>query len=261
MPTAAPDHIIARLFLRAVLPTLAAFVDGDETARRTIEGWRFAVRFATASGIGTTLSVRDGAVAVDKPHPGFALRLFFPSDRDLIRAFRREGLPRVLPWGGLHHLVRLPAFLDLLSHMGEALAPPGGDRVRIDRRELRAELLLGSLLPAAVVELAVHEAECQRLLAPFGDFVAQLSVSRLGGAWMRRNGNDWAWGRGTAPSLPDVRIEFRDPDVVLSAVDGIIDSLAASVTGEISVRGMIPLADALAQVLDRVSAFLDQGRS
>ena len=261
MPTATPDHITARLFLRAVLPTLAAFVDGDETARRTIEGWRFAVRFATASGVDTTLTVRNGAVAVDEPHPGFALRLFFLGDRDLIRAFRREGLPRVLPWGGLHHLARLPAFLDLLSHMGEALAPPGGTRVQIERRELRAGLLLGSLLPAAVMELAVHEAECRRLIAPFGDFVAQLSVPRLCSAWVRRSGKDWEWGRGDAPSLPDVRIEFRDADVALAAVDGVIDSLAASVTGEISVRGMIPLADALAQVMERVSAFLEPGPS
>ena len=144
--------------------------------------------------------------------------------------------------------------------MGEALAPPGGNRVGIERRELRAGLLLGSLLPAAVMELAVHEAECRRLLAPFGDFVAQLSVPRRFGAWVRRSGNHWAWGRGTVPTLPDVRIEFRDSDVVLSAVDGMIDSLAASVTGEISVRGMIPLADALSQVLERVSVYLDRGR-
>ena len=69
------------------------------------------------------------------------------------------------------------------------------------------------------------------------------------------------WGRGEPPVAPDVRIEFRDPEIALSAVDGMLDSLAASVTGEISVRGMIPLADALAQIMERVSAILDQGRS
>lgn len=69
------------------------------------------------------------------------------------------------------------------------------------------------------------------------------------------------WGRGDPPVAPDVRIEFRDPEVALAAVDGMIDSLAATVTGDISVRGMIPLADALAQVLERVSACLDQSRS
>ena len=69
------------------------------------------------------------------------------------------------------------------------------------------------------------------------------------------------WGRGEPPVAPDVRIEFRDADVALLAMDGRIDQLAASVTGEISVRGMIPLADALAQVMERVSVILTQGRS
>ena len=260
MPAAASDYIIARLFLKAVLPTFAAFVDGDETARRRIEGWRFAVRFSSPGGVATTLTVRDGAVAVDEPRPGFALRLLFLSDRDVIRAFRREGTPRVLPWGGLHHLVRLPAFLDLLSRMGKALTPPTGEWVRIDRRELRLELLLGTLLPAAVVQLAAHETECRRLFAPFGDFVAQVSVRHLCGAWIRRHGNDWAWGRGPAHTLPDVRIVFRDPDTALSAIDGRLDQLAATVTGEIRVQGMIPIADALSQVMERVSDCLDQGR-
>ena len=123
MPMAAPDHIIARLFLRAVLPALPLYVEREEWARSTIEGWRFAVRFASAGGVATTLAVRDGAVAVDELRPGFALRLSFLSDRDVIRAFRRQGVPAVLPWGGLHHLARLPAFMGLLSRMGRGADP------------------------------------------------------------------------------------------------------------------------------------------
>ena len=259
-----------------MLPTLAAFVDGDETARRTIEDWRFAVRFATASGIDTTLTVRNGAVAVDEPHPGFALRLFFLGDRDLIRAFRRQGVPIVFPWGGLHHLGRLPALSSLLADMAEVLNTPmtetregGNPRTTrefgnvhtSDRRELRVALLLGALLPAAVTELGTHDEECRRLLVPFGDFAAQWSVPRVVDGWITRCGGCMAWGGGDPPVAPDLRIEFRDADVALAAVDGMIDSLAASVTGEISVRGMIPLADALAQVMERVSAFLEPGRS
>ena len=261
MPAAASDQIIARLFLRAVLPVLPLYVDREESARGTIEGWRFAVRFASTSGVATTLSFHDGTATLDRPRTALALRLLFLSDRDVVRAFRRQGVPAVLPWGGLHHLARLPELLGLLSRMGEVLTGSEDGRERLGRRELRAELLLGALLPAAVVELGAHESECRRLLAPFGDFVARLSVPHQCGAWVRRCGNDWAWGQDPVPSPPDVRIEFRDPDLALAAVDGRLDSLAASATGEISVRGMIPLADVLAQMLERVSACLDQGRS
>ena len=260
MPAAVPDHIISRLFLRAVLPTLAAFVERDETARRTIEGWRFAVRFSTASGVGTTLTVRNGAVAVDEPPPGFTLRLFFLGDRDLVRAFRREGLPRVLPWGGLHHLARLPAFLDLLGRMEEALGAPAGESAGGARRELRVELLLGTLIPAAVAELGACDRECRRLLAPFGDFAVQLSVSGVIGGWIARRGERLVWGRGQPPSPPDVRIGFRDSGVAQAAIDGLIDQLAAIVTGEMSVQGMIPLAEAFTRIMERVSACLDPRR-
>ena len=307
MPAAAPDHIIARLFLRAVLPVLPLYVEREASARRAIEGWRFAVRFASTSGVATSLAVFNGAVAVDELRPGFALRLFFLRDREVIRAFRRRGVPAVLPWGGLHHLVRLPALLGLLADMAEVLTPPvtetigsapgegttpqsgkelqgiwheytvdhchsrasGNPRTTrepenfhtSDRRELRAALLLGALLPAAVTELGTHDDECRRLLAPFGDFAARWSVPRVADGWIVRCGERMEWGRGEPPVAPDVQIEFRDPETALSAVDGMLDSLAASVTGEISVRGMIPLADALAQVMERVSDCIGSGRS
>ena len=278
MPVPAPDHITARLLLRAVLPALPLYVERDESARNAIEGSRFSVRFVSAGGAATTLTVCDRAVIVDEPGPGLALRLFFLSDREVIRAFRRRGVPIVFPWGGLHHLARLPALSSLLADMAEMLNTPmpetpesGGGNPRVarafcnrhasDRRELRIALLLGALLPAAVAELGTHDEECRRLLAPFGDIAAQWSVPRVVDGWITRRGGRMAWGRGDPPVAPDLRIEFRDADVALAAVDGIIDSLAASVTGEISVRGMIPLADALARVMERVSAFLEPGRS
>ena len=316
-PPAVPAHIIARLYLKAVLPVLPLYVEREESARTAIEGWRFAVRFTSVSGVTTTLCVRNAAVAIDQPGPGFALRLLFLRDRDLVRAFRGEGLPRVLPWGGLHHLARFRAFSTLLADMAQVLntpltgtpergpggktAPPprhpgvlatsvgevlppgdtsgraatsphprasggegvtsasGGSRISA-RRELRVALLFGALLPAAVAELGTHDDECRRLLLPFGDFAAWLSVPPVAQGWILRCGGRMTWGRGDPPVAPDVRIEFRDPEVALSAADGRLDSLAASVTGEVSVRGMIPLADALSRVMERVSALLDDTR-
>lgn len=261
MPSSVRNHSLARLYLRAVLPTLAAFVDGDEDAKRTIKGWQCAMRFTSSSGVSTTLAFRDGAVAVDPPRAEWALRLFFLSDRDVVRAFRRDAAPRALPWGGLHHLARLPALLGLLARMEEVLHASAVELPRSERQVLRVKLLLGTLLPAAVAELGGHEEKCRCLLAPYGDFVAQFQVPQVVEGWIARRGDCLAWGRGRAPRVPDLRIEFRDPDVALSAMDGILDQLAASVSGEMLVRGMIPLADALAQVMERVSVCLGTGRS
>ena len=261
MPAPASDHLDARIFLRAVLPALSVYVERDEAARRAVKDWRFALRFASTSGVATTLAFRDGTLSVDPPRAGFALRLLFLSDRDVVRVFRREGTPRVLPWGGLHHLVRLPALSDLLARMGETLGSPAPESGRPEGQALRVALVFGALLPAAAAELAGHDATCRRLLAPFGDFTAQLAVPRVADGWIARRGTRVAWGRGRSPFPADVRIAFRDPEVALSAMHGLIDPLAASVTGEISVRGMIPLADALAQVMDRVNAHLEPSPS
>ena len=189
-------HCLARLYLRAVLPALATYVARDESARTAAEGPPFAVRFASTSGVATTLAIGHGAIVIDPPAAGFALRLLFLSDRALVRAFRRQGLPLALPWGGLHHLVRLRPLMALLAGMEGVLNTPAEESSRGGRRELRVALLLGEVLPAAVAELGVHDRECRRLLAPFGDFVAQLSVAQVSEGWIRRRGARMQWGRG-----------------------------------------------------------------
>lgn len=254
-------HCLARLYLRAVLPALATYVARDESARTAAEGPPFTVRFASTSGVATTLAIGHGAVLIDPPAPGFALRLLFLSDRALVRTFRRQGPPLALPWGGLHHLIRLRPLMALLAGMEGVLNTPAEESSRGGRRELRVALLLGEVLPAAVAELGVHDRECRRLLDPFGDFVAQLSVAQVSEGWIRRRGARMQWGRGPAPAAPDVRIGFRDAGVAQSALDGLLDRLAASAAGEISVRGLIPLADALGLVMENVSDCLGPERS
>ena len=261
MPAPLRQRSLCRLYLRAVLPTLAAFIEEDEVARSQLENWRFAVCFASTSGVSTTLAVRDGAVLIDPRSTGFAVRLLFLSDRQVIRAFRREGRPWVLPWGGLHHLVRVPALLQHLLRMEDVLKGSKGRSTGHEDEVSRVKLLLGTFLPAAVAELAGHDEESRRLLAPFGEFQARWSVPGVVSAWITRREARMTWGRGRASETPDVRIEFRDPSVALAAVDGVLDQLAASVTGEVSVRGMIPLAEALARVMERVSAYLESDPS
>ena len=151
--------------------------------------------------------------------------------------------------------------LELLARMEEVLHDSAGDSPWHHRRVLRVRLLLGTLLPAAISELGGHDEWCRDHLAPFGDFVAQICVPDVTDAWVARHGDCLAWGNGRAPNAPDVRIEFRDSDVALAAIDGSLDRLAATVTGEVLVRGMVPLADALGRVMERVSACLDAGRS
>lgn len=255
-----PEHRLARLYLRAVLPALPAFVRDDAAARQSIRGWRFAVRFASTSGVATTLAFRDGAPEIDPPRAGLVLRLLFLSDREVVRAFRRAGPPRVLPWGGLHHLARLPALVRLLDRLEEVLDPSPGETAHEKRPALRVRLLIGHLLPAAVAELGTHDPECRCDFAAFGDFVAQISAPPVASGWIARRDAVMTSGSGEAPGAVDLRLVFRDPEVALAALDGRIDRLAAWVAGEVSIRGMIPLAEALTRAMERVSSLLARQR-
>ena len=255
------EHRLARLYLRAVLPVLPAFVRDDAAARQSVRGWRFAVRFASTSGVATTLAFHDGAPEIDPPRAGRVLRLLFLSDREVVRAFRGAGRPRVLPWGGLHHLPRLPALARLLERLEEALDPSGDETAHESRPALRVRLLIGHLLPAAVAELGAHDPECRCDFAAFGDFVAQISAPPVASGWIARRDGVMTSGSGEAPSAVDLRLVFRNPELALAALDGRVDRLAAWVAGEISIRGMIPLAEALTRAMERVSFLLGRKRS
>ncbi len=60
--------------------------------------------------------------------------------------------------------------------------------------------------------------------------------------------------------MPDVIISFRDRDVALAAIHGDLDNLGALGKGQMTIRGLIPLADALGRVLDRLDFLLKKGR-
>jgi hypothetical protein len=63
-------------------------------------------------------------------------------------------------------------------------------------------------------------------------------------------------GWGEPPRRPDVRITFGDVDIAFSALREEIDTLAAVGGGQIKVEGLVPLADGLNLVMQRLGLYL-----
>ena len=255
------DHILARLHLKAVFPTLAALVRLDDGARALLAGQCFGVRLTTRSGLSTRLDFRDGDVQVNSDNAGRrALELFFLSDRHLNRIFSGAGFSMPIPVRGFSHLGRLRVFSKLTDRLQRILTASRRDLVDHQLLEIHTGLLLGELIPSAIAQLVECDESCRQWLAPYSDALIQFEVVGGKSSWIRFHRNGAVYGSGSAGELPDVIISFRDREVALSAIHGELDSLAALGKGQVTVRGLIPLADALDRVLERLSFLLNKGR-
>jgi len=74
--------------------------------------------------------------------------------------------------------------------------------------------------------------------------------------WFDHGSPDQAAGWSEPPRRPDVRIVFGDMNVAYAAMRDEIDSMAAVGNGEIRVDGLIPLADGLNFVMERLRVYL-----
>ncbi len=61
--------------------------------------------------------------------------------------------------------------------------------------------------------------------------------------------------RGRAPGRPDATVHFRDIPTASSAMHNQLDTLAATGTGDILVRGSVPLASNLGLAMQRISEY------
>ena len=74
--------------------------------------------------------------------------------------------------------------------------------------------------------------------------------------WFDHGSADCAAGWGEPPRRPDVSILFVDADIAYGALREEIDTLAAVGARQIKVDGLVPLADGLNFVMERLGVYL-----
>jgi hypothetical protein len=255
------EHLLARLHLKAVFPTLAALVRLDQAAQSLIAGQHFGVRLRTRSGLSARIDFLDGEAQVNSPASGQrAIELLFLTDRQLNRTFSGTGFSLPIPVGGFARLSRLRIFSKLSARLHRILTTtprPPMDQKLLD---IHADLLMGELIPSAIAQLVRFDAACRGWLAPYSGKLVQFEVVGVGASWIRFREDGAVYASGASGELPDVIIAFRDRDVAVAAIHGDLDTLGALGKGQMTVRGLIPLADALDRVLDRLGLLLKEGQ-
>ena len=250
--------IKARLFLNAVLPAFEDLLHYSERAQSILSGRDFSLRFQTSSGLKSTLQFNNQACQFIKTGlPSSDIVLHFLTEEQLNNEFENKGFRIPLPIKGASRFKDIKVFKALSAELETSLRPDDTRLADPTFHDFHVALQLGIAL-RAVIELTLHEPRSKRIMADTPEGIAYFCVGAEGyGAWLEwRNGSITA-GKGPPEQQPDVSVTFADADTALKAVGNRIDVMAAIGLGDIQVTGLIPLADALGYIFERIPLYIE----
>jgi hypothetical protein len=257
---ASREALLARLHLHAVLPALEELARLVPAARDLAAQWTFSLRLQLAGGPAATLvSPGDGTLTVHRHGAAPAqLVLQFFSPAQLNRTFLNQRALPPLPTAGFWRVAKVATFTRLAKELDAVLQPAPGalDDPGFLERHLR---LLFKVLMGALPVVAEGDPVSGHTLSHTPDGTAQICLPAFElTAWARWARGRLTTGEGDAPgsARPDVVITFVDRATAGAALLGRLDPNAAVGLGTVDVRGLVPLADGLSLVMDRVEVFL-----
>ena len=254
------QDLLARLHLHAVLPAMTDLAELVPAARALAARWPFSLRLQLPGGPAATLvSPGDGTLLVHR-HGGEPARLvlqFFSADQ-LNRTFLNQKTLPPIPTGGFWRVGKVGTFTKLARELDAVLQPAPGalDDPAFLERHLR---LLFKVLIGAIPVIAEGDPVSRHTLAHTPEGTAQIGLPALDRTgWARWSKGRMTAGVGKLPGgeRPDVVITFTDRATADAALLGRLDPNAAVGLGKVDVRGLVPLADGLSLVMDRVEVFL-----
>lgn len=247
--------LTSHLHLRAVLPAVAELPAARAEAREIARDWRLAVRFSLRGGPKTLVRPPGD----DATGNAGALTLLFFTPGQVNRTFANQPAPPPLPLGPLWRASGLRPFLALTKLLQRTLEPTPDELANATPEFLDAYLRLtfGVLLRAIPV-VGGTDAPSRAALAhaPCGTLAVAAPVLGLTG-WVRWDGHgEPRSGLGSSPVPPAATLRFTDRQTLQDALTGTLDPLAAVALGRVQVHGLVPLADAVGVVMDRVEHYL-----
>jgi hypothetical protein len=256
--------VLCRLYLCAVLPCLSDLAEQDLEAREFAGELQASIVMCVLGGPAATIHLQRGRIRwsgrIDWRNDAGrvpSVILLFLNARHLNAFFSGNQWAVPLPvWGGWRfHLLarfsklaeRLEAVLDGVSNVIDTKAG----------RRLHARL---SLIAAGLglEPLAEGDEAARRMLRSLPQGLASFNIEgeQRATVWFEHGAAGCPAGWGEPPRRPDVRITFGDVDTAYGALREEIDTLAAVGGGQIRVEGLVPLADGLNLVMQRLRPYL-----
>lgn len=256
---AIPDkRICASLFYRGVLPAFEDFVKFDPVAAKVASGIRGEVLFEDRAGNRAVLvfdgkGVRCAEAEVGKPV--VAIQLGRVSN---VVALVRGGVAFPLVVRGWFHPFVLARLAKLFLRFQRLLKPRPGDLRDDETRLLHVRLALAVAL-FSLAEVGKEDRMARQILADSPTGAVRFSVRGTDLEATVENGPDGLRpqrGGHVGKEVCRASVTFDSSKVAMEILTRKADAHGAVALGQIKVEGLVPLADSVNHVLDRVALYL-----
>ncbi|GHC11756.1 hypothetical protein [Cerasicoccus arenae] len=258
MKSTALQHIQTRLFLHAVLPTLDAVIKASPKAQALLKDNHFSVCFKTRSGLSASYFFTTGGCEyIPGGSTSAGIELLFLTDGQAAATFLEQKTFPPLPTKGFSALGKMKTFVALTLEMQAWLKPDAAKLAGEQFRQIFVPMTLGLAL-RAVAQLCRSERRFREQLAAGPQGLAAFQLGKDGEpVWLRLVTNELTCGQGEPADTPDVRVIFHDSVLAAEALQDKADALTAVGNGAIEVLGLVPLADHLNAMMERVQGYID----
>lgn len=250
--------VLSRLYLGAVLPCLTDLAAQDPTAQQILGATRATIVLRILAGASATVHLRQGRVDCENGSArGASVILLFASNAHLNAFFSGKKWAVPLPvWGGWR-IGLLARFSKLAERLEAVLNGAPLVLKSASGRRLHTRLsLIAAGLGLHALACGDHASRQALRSVPIGLAAFSIDGQENATVWFNHDAADNASGWGTPPRRPDVCIEFADIDVAYAAMRDELDAMAAVGSGQITVQGLVPLADGLNFVMERLRIYL-----
>jgi hypothetical protein len=248
---------LSRLYLHAVLPCLADMAAQDKETQKAVADWDLAFGFRVVGGPGATLRFAKGKVE-HLPHRDVpaAIELLFVNDGHLNAFFSGKNWALPIVIRGIWRVGKLIGFSALADRMQKILLGDPAFLADAAARRLYTRLTLITA-GLGLRPLAQFDPVAGELLrsAPLGLAEFVIGGEENASVWFE-NGS-YAAGWGVPPRHPEVILRFADTEIAYLALRDEIDTLVYVGDGRIEVDGLVPLADTLNAVMERLRLYLE----
>ncbi|MDA8403672.1 MAG: hypothetical protein M0Z56_05680 [Desulfobacteraceae bacterium] len=251
----AHSYVKACLNLHAVLKNLEDLVIFDPEAAAIVKEWDISIQFSVLAGPKAWISFKDGKCRVEAGEKtGPTVRLFFVGSAHLNKMMDGKGFP--IPLKGFANLGFLSKdFAKVTERLEYFLKPTDALLAAPDYLAMNTRLSL-NIAAYAIKEIGLND-DTGKLVAgrvPNGTVVMKI-LPEGPAVHIEFKDGDIIPGKGEV-NHPQACMLMKDMAVANAFMNNKMDTFSAIATGEVEIRGQIPMLDALSLILDRIPVYL-----
>jgi len=247
------ETVMSYINIFAVLKNMEELVIVDNESAELIKGKNITIQFIVKNGPRAALMFKDGKAELKSGKHRSHITLFFTSPNHFNKMMDGDANP--IPLKGFTKIGFLTgAFMKLAERLefylradAELLKKPEIYKANTEMTAYAAFFALSEI--ANNDELGIHNA------AGIPDGIIQVKVENGPAIMLHKNGGRLTTEKGLTED-PRCILSFRSMDAAHQVLNGKLDTYTAIATGEMEMRGFIPMIENMNPILDMVAEYL-----